>query len=728
MKTTKRAKSGIWWSALGAAVLTAGVAAGGPPLNASKKFSFQGVVSGIPDGDYEMKVDAIGGVTNHSVVFDATRKVPVRGGVFTLLIDEADGLLPAHFYKGGGTSFTFTLHVDHDPNQAGYDSVFSGIPVTAVPVAFVAHQALDSNRLAGVDISYPAAPTAGALSGSYDGKVLKLNNGVWELGPDNVGSTSVATTIADGLMPMLPSSGGTSKFLDGSGSWQILPSAYSLPAATTSALGGVKIPASGALSLDGSNALSLAVGTGANTVAAGNDARLSAFTASQDGLVPKPTSATGKFLKDDGTWDAPAGYTLPAATTSALGGVKIPSTGALSLNGSNVLTLTVGTGANTVAAGDDARFNSGVPLGTIITSVLSAPPTGYATVGGVSSRVASSVSALYAALPSTSKVLLSNVNGPAVTTGSIYAFGASDAQMMRILNDGSWSTQTSTTGSSWSSYTDGDLNDYYYDLVVDESASPAVWMALRNSTNLLRSTDNGGTWSPVTPAAFAGDRFFRTSTHFVAFSSGGAHTSTDGITWSSQVPTGLSISSPFYAAADDSGNMVISAGSKLIYSTDSGTTTGGYSQVDDLGGTYYNGVAYNGQKYCAITDSSNKIIKTSTNGTTWTSVTFPGFWTTGSGRIYGFRPGGANVFALTREVNASGNDYWELYLSPDCVTWNKVLVESGYFSYWKLAVSASKLYLMRSNTGRVITLMDDGANFRLPDPLTNDGLFRFIKL
>jgi hypothetical protein len=32
---------------------------------------------------------------------------------------------------------------------------------------------------------------------------------------------------------------------------------------------------------------------------------LAVFTASTDGLVPKPTTATGKFLRDDGTWQAP---------------------------------------------------------------------------------------------------------------------------------------------------------------------------------------------------------------------------------------------------------------------------------------------------------------------------------------------------------------------------------------------------------------------------------------
>lgn len=52
------------------------------------------------------------------------------------------------------------------------------------------------------------------------------------------------------------------------------------------------------------------------------------FDTDSDGLVPHPTTAgAGKFLRADGTWATPStsGYTLPTASASTLGGVKIGS-------------------------------------------------------------------------------------------------------------------------------------------------------------------------------------------------------------------------------------------------------------------------------------------------------------------------------------------------------------------------------------------------------------------
>ena len=47
--------------------------------------------------------------------------------------------------------------------------------------------------------------------------------------------------------------------------------------------------------------------TGGGSLAANRTLDISVFTASVKGAVPPPTTATGKFLKDDGTWAAPAG-------------------------------------------------------------------------------------------------------------------------------------------------------------------------------------------------------------------------------------------------------------------------------------------------------------------------------------------------------------------------------------------------------------------------------------
>src|ERR1700693_5206970 len=56
------------------------------------------------------------------------------------------------------------------------------------------------------------------------------------------------------------------------------------------------------------------------------------------------------------TWAVMGTYTLLPAGPSALGGVVIPSNSALSVDGNGVLSVNVGTGAGTVAAGNDARI------------------------------------------------------------------------------------------------------------------------------------------------------------------------------------------------------------------------------------------------------------------------------------------------------------------------------------------------------------------------------------
>jgi hypothetical protein len=49
--------------------------------------------------------------------------------------------------------------------------------------------------------------------------------------------------------------------------------------------------------------------TGGGDLSANRTLDISTFTASVKGAVPPPTTATGKFLKDDGTWAIPAGGT-----------------------------------------------------------------------------------------------------------------------------------------------------------------------------------------------------------------------------------------------------------------------------------------------------------------------------------------------------------------------------------------------------------------------------------
>lgn len=47
-------------------------------------------------------------------------------------------------------------------------------------------------------------------------------------------------------------------------------------------------------------------------------ALLDAFTTTLKGLVPAPGTATGRYLKDNGTWDTPAGEPSPPKISSSL--------------------------------------------------------------------------------------------------------------------------------------------------------------------------------------------------------------------------------------------------------------------------------------------------------------------------------------------------------------------------------------------------------------------------
>lgn len=110
---------------------------------------------------------------------------------------------------------------------------------------------------------------------------------------DFTGATS-GTAGTAGLVPA-PASGETDKYLKSDGSWATV-SQYSLPAATASTLGGVKIGTN--LSMDANDVLSATDTTYSNFV--GTDGS----TAGAAGLVPAPaTTDAGKFLKADGTWD-----------------------------------------------------------------------------------------------------------------------------------------------------------------------------------------------------------------------------------------------------------------------------------------------------------------------------------------------------------------------------------------------------------------------------------------
>ena len=142
-----------------------------------------------------------------------------------------------------------------------------------------------------------------------------------------------ATTLSSGMMSAedkiklngYPSkTSGTTKYLREDGTWQAI-AGYSLPKATTSALGGVMIGNN--LSIDSNGKISLALSGNENHV-----------------------------LKGNGTWSAIESYSLPVASTSGIGGVKIGSNTGITLGSGNVISLTA---ASTAAIGGIKFPNTG---------------------------------------------------------------------------------------------------------------------------------------------------------------------------------------------------------------------------------------------------------------------------------------------------------------------------------------------------------------------------------
>lgn len=74
------------------------------------------------------------------------------------------------------------------------------------------------------------------------------------------------------------------------------------------------------------------------------------------GLVPAPAAgAQAKFLRGDGTWQTPStSYTLPTASSSTLGGVKVGTGLGIS---SGTLSVSYGTTATTACKGNDSRLS-----------------------------------------------------------------------------------------------------------------------------------------------------------------------------------------------------------------------------------------------------------------------------------------------------------------------------------------------------------------------------------
>lgn len=127
-----------------------------------------------------------------------------------------------------------------------------------------------------------------------------------------------ATEEESGYMP--PLSGNSNEFLNGNGEWSV-PSGYTLPIASSTVLGGVKIGSNisisgGAISIDKDN-VTKALGYTPPTA----NTTYEKVDKSSDGLCPKlpNETTTTKYLRQDGAWAVPPNTTYGVASTSSNG-------------------------------------------------------------------------------------------------------------------------------------------------------------------------------------------------------------------------------------------------------------------------------------------------------------------------------------------------------------------------------------------------------------------------
>ena len=207
-----------------------------------------------------------------------------------------------------------------------------------------------------------------------------------------------ATTSANGLM--------TSAMVTKLNGIATGANAYTLPNATSSVLGGVKIGSnitvsSGTISLTKSN-VTTALGYTPPTT----NTTYSVVSTSADGLCPKRGGTTTKFLRDDGTWATPPdtnttysaattsanglmsssdkskldgiasganAYSLPTASSSTLGGIKVGTNLSISngvLSATNTTYSAATTSANGLMSSSDKTKLNGIATGAQVNNVV----------------------------------------------------------------------------------------------------------------------------------------------------------------------------------------------------------------------------------------------------------------------------------------------------------------------------------------------------------------------
>jgi hypothetical protein len=276
--TTTRARAAF--SAGANITITNGVIAN--TYSYSLPISTASILGGVKIGS-GVNVDAAGVIsvsTNYQAPLNGTGIVKSTAGTISYLTDNSTNWDTAYTdrnkWDGGATGLVAAT---------GRTSLGLGTAATANVGDFVAYRTFGTaaNSAIGDFVAYRTFGTA-ANSAITDFAAASHTH--------TISNVTGLQTALDGKEPSI-AAGTTAQYWRGDKSWQTLPT-YSLPIASASVLGGIKVGTN--LSIDVNGVLS---STDTNTTYVN-------FTRTVAGLVPNPGGATtNRYLREDGTWVVP---------------------------------------------------------------------------------------------------------------------------------------------------------------------------------------------------------------------------------------------------------------------------------------------------------------------------------------------------------------------------------------------------------------------------------------
>ncbi len=203
-----------------------------------------------------------------------------------------------------------------------------------------------------------------------------------------------------------------------------------------------------------------------------------------------------------------------------------------------------------------------------------------------------------------------NINIPG--SNAAYDMGYSKGTRTLIICGTSSNVLRSTNlGSTWSTISTPASNGGQVSQAIISNGQ-SEWLFAKGE-KIYKSTDDGSTWALSATLAVAPHNIIWSGTHYVSLSSGTIYRSTDGETWISASTGAGSVS---HAASD--GSIIIAAGAwgSLYKSTDHGDT---WSQLNSAIGLSMHTVATDGSKW-VVGANDGKIQLSTDSGETWQEV------------------------------------------------------------------------------------------------------------